>query len=115
MKVSTVNDYLSSLDSIGKAQVSSFINFMEENFPQYKVKISFSMPMWWMGEKMNQGYIGISAAKKHFSIHFSNEDYVAELIKTLPRCNSGKRCINIPYHDEESYNKVCEAVINFLT
>lgn len=88
---------------------------MDSNFPQYKVKISFSMPMWWMGEKMYQGYVGISAARKHYSIHFSDEEFVLALSNMLRNCKSGKRCININYNDEESYRIGKEQVIHFLT
>lgn len=37
------------------------------------------MPMWMVGKKMNEGYIDASVAKKHFTIYFSDEDFVEKL------------------------------------
>lgn len=56
----------------------------------------------------------ISAAKNHFSIHFSDEKFVERLAETLPACKKGKRCINIKYGDEVSLPAVEESIRDFL-
>lgn len=114
MAVTSISEYLETLSDNGRTSVSLFICFMEEEYPQVHPKISFSMPMWLKGQKMNEGYVAISAAKNHFSIHFSDEDLVQKLDAELPRCKSGKRCINISYQDTESYKYVLEAVKSFF-
>ena len=77
-------------------------------------KISFSMPMWLVGKKMNEGYVAVSAAKNHFSIHFSDEEFLNRLAKSLLACKKGKRCINIKYGDESSLCAVEESIRDFL-
>lgn len=106
MGVHSVAEYVESLNTDGKLYVNQFISFMETHFPDYKVKISFSMPMWLAGDKMKDGYIAVSAAKSHVSVHFSDEDYVRNLASCCPSCKTGKRCINIKYHDDASFQFV---------
>lgn len=110
MKVNSVLEYIESLDENGKRYVNEFVSFMKEEYPKLNSKISFSMPMWLVGEKMNEGYIAISAAKNHFSIHFSDEDFVLKLSEKLPTCKRGKRCINIKYGDDKSFEVVKESI-----
>lgn len=91
----SVSEYVASLNEEQQRHINSFIAFMNTEYPQLTNKISFSMPMWLVGEKMYDGYIAISAAKNHFSIHFSDEEFVNRLAENLPACKKGKRCINI--------------------
>ena len=72
------------------------------------------MPMWLVGKKMNEGYVAVSAAKNHFSIHFSDEAFLNHLAESLPNCKKGKRCINIKYGDEKSLYAVEERISDFL-
>ena len=72
------------------------------------------MPMWLVGKKMNEGYVAVSAAKNHFSVHFSDEAFLNRLAEGLPTCKKGKRCINIPYGDEVSLHAVEKSIGDFL-
>ena len=72
------------------------------------------MPMWLVGKKVQDGYVGVSATKGHFSIHFSSEDFVDHLAELLPSCKRGKQCINIKYGDEQSLRIVKESIHDFL-
>lgn len=72
------------------------------------------MPMWLLGKKMYEGYVAISAAKAHFSIHFSDEEFLNRLSDRLPACKKGKRCINIKYGDEVSLHAVEKSIGDFL-
>lgn len=72
------------------------------------------MPMWWVGMKMYDGYVAISAAKKHYSIHFYDENYLLNMKKVLPNCSFGKRCINIKYGDEQSISAVKQNVKDYF-
>lgn len=114
MAVKTIEAYLENLDDNGKKYVNDFIEFMNTEFFKLNARISFSMPMWLVGTKMNEGYVAISAAKKHYSIHFSNEEFVSELGEQLVSCKTGKRCINIKYGDDEANQIVKNAVKEFL-
>ena len=87
---------------------------MRAEYPQLTPKISFSMPMWLLGKKMYEEYVAVSAAKNHFSIHFSDEAFLNRLAGSLPTCKKGKRCINIPYGDEASLRTVKESIGDFL-
>lgn len=102
MRFNSIEEYIKSLNEIQKKYICEFINFMKNEFPNIKPKICFAMPMWWVGEKMHNGYVAISSAKEHYSIHFHDESYVSKLKEMLPNCTFGKRCINIRYGDEES-------------
>ena len=63
---------------------------------------------------MYEGYVAVSAAKGHFSIHFSDEAFLNRLAESLPTCKKGKRCINIPYGDESSLCAVEASIRDFL-
>lgn len=102
MGVASVSEYVASLDEEQQRPINAFIEFMNAEYPQLTNKISFSMPMWLVRKKMNEGYVAVSAAKNHFSIHFSDEAFLNRLADSLPACKKGKRCINIKYGDEKS-------------
>lgn len=114
MGFASITDYIDSLDENGKESVSVFAAFMKTEFPKIAPKISFAMPMWWAGLKMYDGYVAISAAKKHYSIHFHDEDYILKLKKALPNCSFGKKCINIKYGDEQSLSVVKQNVKDYF-
>ena len=114
MGVASVSEYVASLNEEQKRHIYPFIEFMNAEFPQLSNKISFSMPMWLVGKKMNEGYVAVSAAKNHFSIHFSDEEFLNRLADSLPACKKGKRCINIKYGDEQSLHVVKERISDFL-
>ena len=110
----SVSEYVASLNKEQRRHVSAFIDFMSAEYPQLTPKISFSMPMWLLGKKMYEGYVAVSAAKSHFSIHFSDEEFLNRLSEGLPACKKGKRCINIPYGDESSLRTVEKSISDFL-
>ena len=114
MGFASIDDYINSLDESGKRSVHEFIAFMKSEFPKITPEISFAMPMWWVGEKMYDGYVAISAAKKHYSIHFHNENYLLNMKKVLPNCGFGKRCINIKYGDEQAISVVKQNVKDYF-
>ncbi len=110
----TIEEYVEGLPEQGKDQVREFIKFLRDTAPEYTEKICFSMPMWLAGEKMRDGYIGVSGAKRHFSVHFSEEQMIEELREMLPGCKTGKRCINIGYGDTETIEAVKQKVREFM-
>ena len=114
MGIASVSKYVASLNEEQQRHICAFIEFMNAEFPQLSNKISFSMPMWLVGKKMNEGYVAVSAAKSHFSIHFSDEVFLNRLAESLPACKKGKRCINIKYGDDQSLHAVEECISDFL-
>ena len=114
MGAASISEYVASLNEEQRRHVSAFIDFMSAEYPQLTPKISFSMPMWLLGKKMYEGYVAISAAKAHFSIHFSDEEFLNRLADSLPACKKGKRCINIKYGDKQSIHAVEEHISDFL-
>lgn len=114
MSCRSVQEYVEMLNEDGKNYVNLFLKFMENEYPQFPVKISYSIPMWWKGKKMQEGYVGISAAKNHVSVHFSDENFVTVLHERLPGCKRGKRCINICYNDNASFQRILDAVNEFF-
>lgn len=114
MGVASVSEYVASLNEEQQRLINAFIEFMNTEYPQLTNKISFSMPMWLVGKKMNEGYVAVSAAKSHFSIHFSDEAFLNRLAESLSACKKGKRCINIKYGDESSLRAVEASIRDFL-
>ena len=114
MGAASVPEYVASLNEEQRRHVSAFIDFMSAEYPQLVPKISFSMPMWLPGKKMYEGYVAVSAAKNHFSIHFSDEVFLNRLAEGLPACKKGKRCINVLYGDEASLHAVEASIRDFL-
>lgn len=114
MSFGSIEDYINSLDENRRKCIQEFIDFMKDEFPKVTPKICFSMPMWWAGMKMYDGYIAISAAKKHYSIHFHDEDYILNLKKVLTNCSFGKRCVNIKYGDEQPVSLVKQSVKDYF-
>ena len=114
MGVASVSEYVASLTEEQQRPINAFIEFMNTEYAQLTNKISFSMPMWLVGKKMNEGYVAVSAAKNHFSIHFSDEAFLNHLAESLPTCKKGKRCINIKYGDTQSLYAVEESISDFL-
>ena len=114
MGAASVSEYVASLNEEQRRHISAFIDFMSAKYPQLTSKISFSMPMWLLGKKMYEGYVAISAAKAHFSIHFSDEEFLNRLSDRLPACKKGKRCIKIKYGDEVSLHAVEKSIGDFL-
>ena len=110
----SVSEYVASLNEEQRRHVSAFIDFMSGTYPQLTNKISFSMPMWLVRKKMNEGYVAVSAAKNHFSILFSDEEFLNRLAVSLPACKKGKRCINIKYGDESSLRAVEASIHAFM-
>ena len=103
MSFSSLPEYLSSLDDKGKDYTLRFIKLIENEYPALKLRISFSMPMWWFKEKMKDGYIGLSATKLRFTLHLSSEPYIREIEKDRPDLKYGKQCVSISYKTEEDF------------
>ncbi len=110
-----IEEYINKLNrEEEKNIIIDFLNFIIEKYPKLKLKISYSIPMFLINNKMKEGYIGISTAKEHFSIHFSDEEFILGLKQKLIKCKFGKRCIKIKYNDDESFNIVKENIKDFL-
>ena len=114
MGAASVSEYVASLNEEQRRHVSAFIEFMRAEYPQLTPKISSSMPMWLLGKKMYEGYVAVSAAKGHFSVHFSDEAFLNRLAESLSACKKGKRCINIKYGDKPSLHAVEASISDFL-
>lgn len=114
MGVASISEYVALLNEEQQQHILAFLEFMNTEYPQLTNKISFSMPMWFLGKKMKDGYVAISAAKNHFSIHFSDEKFVERLAEKLPACKKGKRCINIKYRDNATLSATEEGARDFL-
>ncbi len=84
MGADSVSEYVASLNEEQQRHICVFIGFMNTEFPQLTHKISFSMPMWLVGKKLYDGYVAVSAAENHFSIHFSDEEFLNCLAESLP-------------------------------
>lgn len=62
---------------------------------------------------MNEGYIAVFHTKNYFSMHFSYEETV-NILSENTCCKHGKRCINIAYVDNKSFDTAKETVKQYL-
>ena len=53
MKITSVSEYIDSLETNGKEAVTMFIDFISSEFPETKPVISYSMPMWKFGKNLS--------------------------------------------------------------
>lgn len=63
---------------------------------------------------MYDGYVGISVAQKHFSIHFHSEEQILQMKQELRNCRYGKQCVKIQYNDEASITLVKKYVMAYM-
>ena len=110
MKMSTVDEYINGLDENGRTSLSVMIDVMRTEFPEIAPAMVYGMPMWKFGTKLYDGYVAVSAAKKHFSVHFYDVSVISCLSEQLSGCTFGKRCVNIRYRDDDSFAAVMESV-----
>ncbi len=115
MSFSTIDEYINTLDMNKKSYINEFVVFMKTSFPKITPEICYSMPMWCVGAKMYNGYVAVSAADKHYSVHFLDESYIIKLKEMLPNCSFGKRCINIKYGDDQTIAVVMQVVNEYLS
>jgi uncharacterized protein YdhG (YjbR/CyaY superfamily) len=114
MSFSTVTEYIDSLGD-KKQYFLDFVSFMKAEFPNITPKISYAMPVWWAGEKIYEGYMGISAAKAHYTIHFGEEAVIEKLKAALPDSKFGKRCVHVKYKDESALPIVRQYVKEYFS
>ncbi len=107
----SVDNYIRNQGEKAQKSVTSFISFMNEILPGKRAEIVFSMPMWKRVKKMSDGYVAISVAKQHYTIHFSDEEFVEEL-SSMFKC--GKRCASIPYDNKDKEKLIREYVKEFV-
>ncbi len=107
----SVDNYIKNQGEKAQKSVTSFIAFMNEILPGKRAEIVFSMPMWKRGKKMSDGYVAISVAKQHYTIHFSDEEFVKNLSSAF-KC--GKRCAGISYGDKAKEKLIREYVKEFV-
>ena len=115
MCFSTIDEYTDSMNGIKKNCIDDFIAFMKTAFPKITPKIRYSMPMWCVGAKMYNGYVAVSVADKHYSVHFLDESYIIKLKEMLPDCGFGKRCVNIKYGDDKAISVVSQAAKDYIS
>lgn len=91
-----VNDYVNKYEGEKKEWLTTFVEFMRENFPEAKETISYQIPTY----KFNKQFIGFSAAKDHFSFHTVDFEMIEELKGLLHNAKFGKGCANIKFTDK---------------
>lgn len=98
-KYTQVNNHISELDETEKDWMNFFVHYMREKHPDLEEVISFKMPTYKLGSGKLRNYISFSTAKKHFSMHSMDFEYIAELKEKLTKPGSGKGCVHIPYEN----------------
>lgn len=112
--MTAIQQYIEKLEPLQKTDISRVADFMTSTYPQLNGKISFAMPMWLFGQKMNEGYIAVSAAKHHYTIHFSDEKFVQNIKHELHLSKAGKRSLPICYGDEKMWQIMKDKIRQFV-
>lgn len=105
-----VNQYLKNLNGDEKEWIDFFVQYMRTNHPELEEVISFQMPTYKLGTGKSRNYIAFSPAKKHFSMHSMDFDYIAKLKEKLKKPGKGKGCVNISYTNVEERRLIIEAI-----
>lgn len=112
--MTSIELYIDKLEPFQKTDISRIADFMTATYPQLKGKISFAMPMWLFGKKMNEGYVAVSAAKHHYTIHFSDEKFVQDLKQELQLSHVGKRSVPVDYGNEKMWLIMKDKIRQFV-
>lgn len=112
--MTSIQQYIAKLNPEQKPDIIRFADHMTQTYPQLTGKISFAMPMWLFGQKMNEGYIAVSAAKHHYTIHFSDEKFVQNIKHELHLSKAGKRSLPIDYGNEKMWQIIKDKIIQFV-
>lgn len=105
-----VNSYMEKLIGVEREWMESFINHMRKEHPELEEVISYQIPTYKLGTGKLRNYIAFSPAKKHFSMHSMDFEYMALLKEKLAKPGKGKGCVNIPYSNIEEREIVIMAI-----
>lgn len=105
-----VNSYMEKLIGIEREWMEFFVDHMRKEHPDLKEVISYQIPTYKLGTGKLRNYIAFSPAKKHFSMHSMDFEYMALLKEKLAKPGKGKGCVNIPYSNIEEREIVIIAI-----
>lgn len=89
----TVEDYLSSLDSVKAQTLKSIIDFVLAQFPELEAKISWNVPTIYLNGKY---VLGLAAYKKHLTFSPWSTWIIEDFKDRLEKFVVFKNCFQIP-------------------
>jgi hypothetical protein len=96
--VDTPQDYLDTLDEPARSWVADLVAYAERRSGIDAVLFR-SRPMVKLGRTYPEGYVLVTAAKAHGTVHAIDFDLVDEMRTILPRAAFGKGSVKVPYDD----------------
>lgn len=97
--VTTVEEYLDSLDEPARTWVSEFVDDTATRYPSVPLVMFRQRPMFKFGTSYQQGYVMFTAARTHFTVHSVEFDLIDELRTRLPRAGFGKGSVKVRFTD----------------
>ncbi|WP_147572893.1 hypothetical protein [Cellulomonas massiliensis] len=95
----TPQDYLDSLDEPARGWVTHLVRYAERR-SGIGAELFRSRPMVKVGRTWQDGYVLVTAAKDHGTVHALDFDLVDETRRLLPRAGSGRGSVRARYDDE---------------
>ena len=103
-------DYLDSLDEPARGWVTHLVRYAEQR-SGIDAQLFRSRPMVKLGRSYQEGYVLVTAAKGHGTVHAIDFDLVDETRVLLPRAGTGKGSVRARYDDEAAI-PVLEAFVD---
>lgn len=105
-----VNDYVKSLTGEEKEWMQFFVDYMRKNHSDLEEVISFKMPTYKLGRGKLRNYIAFSPAKKHFSMHSMDFEYISKMKEKMIKPGKGKGCVNVSYSNIDEQRILIEGI-----
>lgn len=94
----TPQEYLDSLDEPARGWVTHLVRYAERR-SGIDAELFRSRPMVKVGRRWQDGYVLVTAAQGHGTVHALDFDLVDETRALLPRAGSGKGSVQARYDD----------------
>lgn len=108
--ITTLNEYIDSVNESGKEWLTEFYDYMKLNYDNIKPVMFRQRPMF----KIGKSYIMFTAAKEHFSVHTMNFELIEKYKNKIPNSGNSKGCLNIKYSNASAkplLKELCDKVI----
>lgn len=108
--LTTVQEYVDSLNGQGKEWLVEFLSYMNETHSHLKPIMYRQRPMF----KVGKSYVFFTVAKTHFTIHTLNFEIIEEMKKVLPTSAFGKGCVKVKFSNFEAkplLKEMCDKIV----
>lgn len=92
--------YLEQAPEAGRPWLEEFWAYVDERAPRLEATMFRGVPMYKFADSYLSGYVMVTAAKGHFSVHLIDFDLVAAAQAAIPGAFGGKGSVSVRYSNE---------------